>query len=169
MAFLILPMCYLPKHRTVIACSLFGDAWLVLNQLVMAWFGVYLMFVAGHAECVRFVKKLNLPLLVCSYLLQSLLAVCSCEMSKLTWSDSPAGYRRWGIHKRECCSMLDCWDRSSLRHRTTQWYANVILLSLIERKIRPRKMSSDISASESNCKHNYMMFSSKLMWSSEVI
>ncbi|KAF9673130.1 hypothetical protein SADUNF_Sadunf11G0116600 [Salix dunnii] len=36
-AFLILPMCYLPKHRTV-----------------TAW----------HAECVRFVKKLNLPLLV---------------------------------------------------------------------------------------------------------
>ncbi|KAB5534994.1 hypothetical protein DKX38_018080 [Salix brachista] len=40
-AFPFLPMCYLPKHRTVIACSLFG-----------------------HAECVRFVKKLNLPLLV---------------------------------------------------------------------------------------------------------
>jgi len=51
------------------------------------------------------------------------MSVCVC-LPLVLWMilhewTSITGHWRWGIHKRKCCSMLDCWNRSSSRYRAS--------------------------------------------------
>lgn len=62
------------KHSSVV--YLFPSTNLSCNFLGDFYLGVfYLMLLAGHAECVRFVKKFNIPLLVGFFLKQIVLNV----------------------------------------------------------------------------------------------
>lgn len=67
---------------------------------------ITLLLFTGHAECVRFVKKFNLPLLV------SVKATYGFPFSSLCFQwliiFLIAGDRRRRIHKRKCSPLLDC-------------------------------------------------------------
>jgi hypothetical protein len=41
------------------------------------------------------------------------------------------GHWRWGLHKRKCCSMLDCWNWSSSRYGTSWWYITLASLQML--------------------------------------
>jgi len=89
-------------------CLVDGVAW--LENL---FFDVSLI---GHSECVSFVKRFNLTLLVSLYQFMFALHSHVLWMILQEWT-SVTGHWRWGIHKRKCCSMVDCWNRTSSRCR----------------------------------------------------
>jgi hypothetical protein len=80
----------------------------------------YLFSWTGHAECVKFVKKFNIPLLV-----RDVTIMCYFSLSgfnRLTVFSHHSGNWRWWIHQGECSKVLGCWNWGPFRHRTPKWY-----------------------------------------------
>lgn len=100
----------------------------MLSPIVFVLLHICWFLFAGHAECVRFVKRFNLPLLVGVYhFMFSFLYLSAWYLHKWT---SAAGSWRWGIHQRKCCSMLDTWNWSSSRYRASKWYIKSVFTNV---------------------------------------